>query len=179
MPKYVALLRGIAPTNPQMRNENLRGVLEDLGLSNVETVISTGNVIFDSPSRAVRSLENRIEKAWPAKLGFTSTTIIRSKAELEKLVVADPFKGRTDSRASQFNVTFLKRPAKVDLKFPHRPKDRAYVLLGVHESAVCSVIDLTSDRTPDLMLWVEKQFGKEITTRTWKTVHRILKRMES
>jgi hypothetical protein len=28
------------------------------------------------------------------------------------------------------------------------------------------------------MRWLEKEFGKEITTRTWKTVGRILKRMD-
>ena len=32
-------------------------------------------------------------------------------------------------------------------------------------------------RTPDLMLWLEKQFGKKITTRTWKTVGKILAKM--
>jgi hypothetical protein len=45
------------------------------------------------------------------------------------------------------------------------------------DGAICSVIDLTGSRTPDLMLRLEKQFGKEITTRTWKTVERILKAM--
>ena len=42
---------------------------------------------------------------------------------------------------------------------------------------ICSVIDLTSAKTPDLMRWMEKEFGKEITTRTFKTVERILRRL--
>jgi hypothetical protein len=29
------------------------------------------------------------------------------------------------------------------------------------------------------MAWLEKQFGKDITTRTWKTVGRIVKRLET
>jgi uncharacterized protein (DUF1697 family) len=56
--------------------------------------------------------------------------------------------------------------------------NRDYTLLGMVDGAICSVIDLTSSQTPDLMLWLEKKFGKEITTRTWKTVERILKVME-
>jgi hypothetical protein len=40
------------------------------------------------------------------------------------------------------------------------------------------VIDLTSAKTPDLMRWLEKEFGKEITTRTYKTVQRILKKLD-
>lgn len=41
--KYVALLRGIAPTNPNMRNDKLREVFEKPGFKNVQTVISSGN----------------------------------------------------------------------------------------------------------------------------------------
>ena len=57
MRSYVALLRGIAPTNPKMRNNRLREVFEDLGFSNVRTVISSGNVLFETDSSAVRALE--------------------------------------------------------------------------------------------------------------------------
>ncbi|MBA3630747.1 MAG: DUF1697 domain-containing protein [Actinobacteria bacterium] len=43
MKSYVALLRGIGPSNPNMRNDRLRAVFEDLGFSNVRAVISSGN----------------------------------------------------------------------------------------------------------------------------------------
>ena len=76
------------------------------------------------------------------------------------------------------NVTFLKQKTTVDLKFPYQVENRAYRLLGMYQGALCSVIDLTSSKTPELMTWLEKQFGKEITTRTWKTVERILKMMK-
>ena len=72
MTKYVALLRGIAPTNPNMRNDKLRSVFEKLGFENVKTVISSGNVVFESPSRSIRKLEERIAKAFPEELGFTA-----------------------------------------------------------------------------------------------------------
>ena len=50
--RYVALLRGIGPANPNMRNEKLRGVLEELGLANVASVISSGNLLFDTEDGA-------------------------------------------------------------------------------------------------------------------------------
>lgn len=178
MTTYVALLRGIAPTNPNMRNEKLRGVFDELGFTNVRTVISSGNVIFESPSRRVGQLEEEIENAISEQLGFNSTTIIRSKAAIQKFVDQDPFRGMTHSQKSYLNVTFLKQKATVDLKFPYNVENRAYTLLGMYDGAICSVIDLTSSKTPDLMIWLEKQFGKEITTRTWKTVERILKGMK-
>jgi uncharacterized protein (DUF1697 family) len=49
--------------NPNMRNEKLRGVFEGLGLTNVKTVISSGNVLFESPREDVPALEAEIEDA--------------------------------------------------------------------------------------------------------------------
>ena len=86
MKKYVALLRGIAPTNPNMRNDKLRGLFEKLGFTNVQTVISSGNVLFESSSKSAKKLEETIEKALPEQLGFTSTTIMKSKEQLLKLL---------------------------------------------------------------------------------------------
>jgi hypothetical protein len=47
----------------------------------------------------------------------------------------------------------------------------------MYDGAIWSVIDLTSAKTFDLKIWLEKQSCKEITTRTWKTVERRLKGM--
>lgn len=170
MTKYVALLRGIGPGNPNMRGANLKSVLEDLGFSNVQTVISSGNVIFESDSIDTSKIEETIEQAWPVKLGFTSTTIIRSKDQLEALVVHDPYKGMSHSRESYLLVTFFK-------KLPSNPPGNFYSKLGIN--ALCSAIDTTQLRTPDFMPKLERQFGKDITSRTWNTVLRILKKMQA
>lgn len=60
MTKYIALLRGISPSNPNMRNKKLRAVFESLGFSNVQTIISSGNVIFTSPSKNTVDLEEKM-----------------------------------------------------------------------------------------------------------------------
>lgn len=61
---YAALLRGIGPGNPSMRNENLRSVCEGLGLEMVATVISSGNVIFKTDNVDITGLEATLEDAW-------------------------------------------------------------------------------------------------------------------
>jgi uncharacterized protein (DUF1697 family) len=91
--RYVALLRGIHPGNPKMRNEHLRRVVEGLGHTDVATVISSGNVVFASTIRSRARLEASLEAAWPEQLGFTSTTIVRSRTDLRLLVDGDPFDG--------------------------------------------------------------------------------------
>jgi len=51
MVKYAALLRGMSPSNPNMRNEKLRSVLKALVLRMFQTVISSGNILFESPPK--------------------------------------------------------------------------------------------------------------------------------
>lgn len=177
MTKHVALLRGIGPTNPNMHQKKLCGVLEKLGFSNVQGVISSGNVIFESDSEDATALEALIEKAWPEQLGFTSTTIVRSRKELLDLAEKDPFKGFEHSNRSYLMVTFFKHEAKIPFKLPYQPPGKTYKLIAACDRSLMSVTDNTAIKTTDLMAWLEKQFGKEITSRTWKTVHRILKKM--
>jgi uncharacterized protein (DUF1697 family) len=176
MTKYVALLRGIHPMNPNMRNTKIQEVFEKkLGFTNTAAVIASGNILFESKIKDQKKLETQIEKAIQKNLGFTSSTIVKSKEDLEKLVKANPFKGKTDSRGSQFNVTFLQSPPKGKIQFP---SGVGYECVGVSNGAICTTIDLTKTKTPDLMTKLEKQFGKQITTRTWKTIFRILAKME-
>src|SRR5258708_5139864 len=98
MTTYVALLRGIGPSNPNMHPAKLKGAFEKIGFTNVHTVIASGNVVFDSPSKNIKALETKIETALPKLLGFKRAVIIKSKEELEKLVKKNPFKGIKDEK---------------------------------------------------------------------------------
>lgn len=145
--KYVALIRGIMPGNPNMKSARLKEFFESLGFQNVKTVIASGNVVFESDSKDQSALEAKIEKELPKKLGFSKTTIVRSEEELKKFVSTDPFKGVIDEKPNYLLVTFF--------------KDR--------KPEIATVIDLSGPKTPDFMAKMEKQYGKELTTRTWKT----------
>lgn len=155
--KYVALLRGIMPMNPNMKSTKLKEFFESLGFENVQTVIASGNILFDSPSADITSLEEKIERELPRRLGFTSSTIIRSQDEIKALIDKNPFKNVKDEKPNYLVVTFFKEPRK----------------------EVSTVIDLTKSDGSTMMRMLEKEYGKAITTRTWKTVHRILIKMAS
>jgi uncharacterized protein (DUF1697 family) len=175
--KYVALLRGIGPGNPNMRNEKLRSVFESLGFENVQTVISSGNVLFESPSRDVLALETMIEEAFPKQLGFTSTTIVRSLEELEEIIALRPFGSSKHDQESYLTVTFLKHELSKSSNRPEPPKSDGYKVVLIINREIFSATDLTSGKGAQLMAWLERHYGKQITTRTWKTVERIVQRM--
>lgn len=177
--RYAALLRGIGPTNPNMRNEKLRGVFEKLGFDDVRTVITTGNVLFESPDKDAAGLESAIEEEIEKRLGFFSTTIIRSQQQLKRLVGDDPFGGAEDLPTARLHVTFLKKRQRSDLKVPYRAEGKGWSIVAVRGREICSLIDESGATTPDVMAWMEKRFGKQITTRTWTTVQKILTRLEN
>lgn len=176
MPVYVALLRGIGPTNPNMRNAKLREVFESLGFSDVRSVISSGNIIFTTPKADVVQLQTKIEQALSEKLGLKNSVILRSQDQLQKLVDDDTFAQLAHAPKTYLTVTFLK---DVPPKGPMATPETSSVIKKIDRKAgvIFAITDTTASKTPDFMAWLERQFGKEITTRTFKTVERILKKM--
>jgi uncharacterized protein (DUF1697 family) len=172
--KYVALLRGILPGNPNMHNDKLRSVFENLGYREVKSVISSGNIIFETEETQREKVESAIENAFPLQLDFNTTAIVRSQNELQKIVNAGPFGSTMDIPRSRLNVTFLKNPMKPSSLLPYTSPAKSYQVFKIDHLTLGSIIDTTSSKTPDVMNWLEKSLGKEITTRTNKTIHRIL-----
>lgn len=174
--RHVALLRGIGPGNPKMRNAELVRVLRDVGLDDVEAVISSGNYVFRAGGSDRAALEARIEAGLGAHLGAPCSTIVRSQRQIESLCRLDVFDGYDDGPEARCHVTFLKRrpPAGHDLP----TSGDGYEVLGLQRQAVFLVVDSSRAKTPDVMARMERSFGKAITTRSWRTVHRIRRTLD-
>jgi uncharacterized protein (DUF1697 family) len=168
---HLALLRGIGPGNPKMRNAELVRVFERAGLDDVRTVTSSGNVLFSSPERGRRGLEDRIEEALHDHLGRPCTAIVRSGRQLERLAGLDVFAGRDDGPTGRANVTFLKWPARAPSEPPDLGPDGEVV--AVRDGAVFLVVDTTSAAAPAVVRALERAYGTATTMRTWRAVHRI------
>lgn len=177
MAKFVALLRGIAPAFPNMKNEDLRRVFERLGFAGVSSVLSSGNILFEAQQAQIRQWEQTLEAAWPAQLGFKSTTIIRSQKQLSRLLAAKPFAMPSRGKAGYSLVTFFKRRPKLEFELPYQPPGRPYEFVYYAEKALCSISDPTAPAN-DPGGWLERHYGKEMTSRSAQTVERILRRME-
>lgn len=162
-----------------MTSEKFRFFFEGLGFTGVQVVLASGNIIFKSSTNDEEALTKRIEKALPQKLGFSRSVIIRRESELQDLIDLDPFKGfeQDHNKTTYLLFTFFRHAPTVSLKLPYTPENKPYTLLGSIDNAVYGSVDLTSSKTPDYMKWLEKQFGKDITSRTPKTIRLILSRM--
>lgn len=173
--KYVALLRGITPTNPKMRNQKLQAEFERLGFQNVKGVISSGNIIFSTPRTDVAEIESDLEQIIKANLGFTTSAIIRTQKQLKSVMANDPFKSFDHSPNSYLTVTFLQKPAPSPATKQAPPN--SFTIVKTTPSEICGVTN-TSLKSPNPMTYLEKQYGKQITTRTSKTVERLIRMME-
>ena len=109
MPRHVAFLRAINVGGRTVRMEALRRLFEEMGFTNVETFIASGNVIFDARGAAT-ALERRIEQALREALGYEVATFVRTPAELADVVRHEPFDAADVEAARALYVLFLKAP---------------------------------------------------------------------
>ena len=61
MARYVALFASINVGGNRLTMAELRAAFEAEGLTNVETVVASGNVLFDHAERPTRGLEEKLE----------------------------------------------------------------------------------------------------------------------
>jgi uncharacterized protein (DUF1697 family) len=106
MPKYVAFLRAINVGGHVVKMDYLRALFESLGFSNIETLIASGNVIFDSKSKNTRAIEQKIEKHLQAALGYEVATFVRAVPELEAVARYQPF-GDSELKAEDAAVLYI------------------------------------------------------------------------
>ena len=91
MPRYVAFLRAINVGGHIVKMDQLRKLFAELGFTEVETFIASGNVLFTSPSKSGPALEKKIEKHLGAALGYQVATFVRTAAEVCAAAAHEPF----------------------------------------------------------------------------------------
>jgi uncharacterized protein (DUF1697 family) len=107
--KYVALLRGINVGGKSIvRMADLKECVEDLGYDNVSTFIASGNVFFETPERDAAKLERAIERALERRFKLPITVVVRSRAEVGRIVGAIPAKW-IGNESVRVYVAFLRR----------------------------------------------------------------------
>src|SRR5260221_11092256 len=116
MPRYAAFLRAVSPENAGM--PELKRAFETAGFTEVETVISSGNVIFSARAAAPASLQRRAEAAMRKRLGHPFLTIVRPVDALAAMLASDPYRKFRLGRGAKRIVTFLRAPPAARIALP-------------------------------------------------------------
>jgi uncharacterized protein (DUF1697 family) len=92
--KYVALLRGINVGGRVVKMAELTVLFEALGLTRVQTVLQSGNVVFEGGSAATH--KTSIEAGLSKRFHYPAKVQVYSLVALKKIVDACPFQSSSE-----------------------------------------------------------------------------------
>ena len=175
MPTYIAMLRGINVTGHKMiKMDALRASLAALRLSNVQTYIQSGNVIFGIGNGSVAALCEKIQQRILRDFGFAVPVFLRTAKELEQIIKDNPFLNETAIDHSKLHVTFLSDAALDTASEALQPlavKPERFCVIGREIYLYCPN---GYGRTKLSNTAIEKKLSIRATTRNWKTVNTLL-----
>ena len=171
MPVYVALLRGVNVGGARkLPMKELAPALAELGLEDVVTYIQSGNVVFRAPSGGRAKLVSQIEQAIETAFGLDVTVMLRTPAELAKIVAANPFGEPTGEAARR-----VPRPqAREGGAREARPRPLAARRVRRRGTEVYLRFPNGYGRTKLGGDYFERMLGVRATARNWRTVTKLL-----
>jgi uncharacterized protein (DUF1697 family) len=167
---YAALLRGInLGSHNKISMADLRALFEELDADDVQTYVQSGNVVFRSKLTAAE-LEKAVEREIENALSLHVTVLIRTKAQLAKIVRDNPFLDR-EKPEKALHVTFLARkppPARVRELDPAGFEPDTFDVSG---REVYLHFPNGYGRSKLSNAYFEKALDVRATTRNWRTVN--------
>jgi uncharacterized protein (DUF1697 family) len=170
--RYIALLRGVnVGRAKRVAMADLRKLIEDLGYSDVRSVLNSGNVVFRAPPLLPVDAAAGIEEMLVLKLGVAARVMVLGCDDLAAIVAENPLLPvATD--LSRLLVFILAEPDMRELVAPLAEQDWAPGALAVGQRAAyvwCPNGVLDSAAAAAL----GKQLGDATTSRNWSTVSKL------
>jgi uncharacterized protein (DUF1697 family) len=174
----VALLRAVnLAGHNAVKMADLCRVATGTGLDGVTSLLQSGNLVFQCRRATTASIERRLETAAREQLELDTDFMVRTAAEWDAMIAANPFAAEAESEPGRLLAMTLKRaPAASTLQVLQRAiKGGERVgLVGAQLYVVypegIGVSKLTSKV-------IEKALGTPATGRNWNTVSRIQQAM--
>lgn len=174
MTAYVALLRAVnVAGNNRVAMPRLVAILDALGLAGGRALLQTGNLVFEADGRSTTELEQLLEEETARRLGLYTDYMVRSAAEWQALIAANPFPEEAKDDPSHLLVMFLKdAPSTSSVEalqaaIPGRERVQAegkqlYIVYpdGIGRSKLTNAL-------------IERKLGTRGTGRNWTTVRKL------
>jgi uncharacterized protein (DUF1697 family) len=167
--KQVALIRGInVGRAKRVAMADLRALVEDLGYSEVRTLLNSGNVVFGAPETDKLDSAARIEEALSTRLGVSARVIVLTAEELATVVTGNPLVGVADD-PSRLLVAVLANQADRSRLEPLKEQDWTPEVLdiGARVAYLWCPDGVLASR---LAKAVGQLLGDTLTTRNWATI---------
>ena len=169
MPVYVAMLRGVNAGGNPLKMAWLREACGELGFGEVQTYLQSGNLVLSSKLGA-EAVARKLKAAIDGQTRLPVPVVVRSSAEMAKVVAENPFLKQKGIDPTKLHVTFLERAAaRPDTaKLDKLAGTRDAYRLAKREVYLHCPINYGQSKLVNTTL--EKVLGGSATTRNWNTV---------
>jgi uncharacterized protein (DUF1697 family) len=114
--RQVALLRGVNLGKRQVIMSELRALCEGAGFTDVRTLLASGNLVLDAKEKGAK-LEAKLEKLILDEMELKTDVFVRTGAELDAIIAANPFKAFAKSQPNFLVTVFMReRASAVEMK---------------------------------------------------------------
>ena len=176
MPRYLALFGSINVGGNRLTMAELRGAFEAEGFANVETVVASGNVLFDHPERPDEGLEEKLSLLMRERFGFGSVALVRSRDALAATIAENPF--AADGEEKFVHTLFLDGPVDVP-GFDRLEADRTgSERLAMGDRALHIDYVAGAGESKLVGAFIERRLGRKGTARNLRSMKRILAKMD-
>lgn len=171
MPTYVSVLRAInLGSHHRIAMGDLKAMCARIDLEDAQTLVASGNLVFKSAIKSSAKLEQILESASTRHLGVTTDYFVRSAAEWQDIIDANPFRAEAKSDPARVVMMCLRdapTPAQVSA-LQATIKGREMVRAkGKH---AYFVYPDGQGRSKLTIAMIEKALGTRGTARNWNTV---------
>jgi uncharacterized protein (DUF1697 family) len=172
---HVALLRAVNLASRNMvAMADLRALAEGLGFEKVQTLLQSGNLIFDSKPTGAR-LEGLLEATAKKGLGLETDFFVRTAREWQAVIKANPFPAEARKDPAHLVLLCLKeapdRPAVAALRQAIKGRE----LVEAEGRQAYLVYPDGIGRSKLTMAVIERHLGTRGTGRNWNTVLKLAK----
>jgi uncharacterized protein (DUF1697 family) len=169
---YVALLRAVNVGGRWVSMADLRAAVESLGYTKVRTLLQSGNLIFAS-SKRVAAIQRDLEIAVLRRFGFETTIMVRSAAELDAVISANPFKDEAKKDPGHLIVVFLKSKAGAKEEKALRAAIVGRERIALRGKTLYAAYPDGLGRSKLTAALIDRHLGTSGTARNWNTVTKL------
>jgi uncharacterized protein (DUF1697 family) len=174
MTTYVALLYSIViDKTRRVAMADLRDIATGLGHQNARTLVSTGNLLFDSDATSISDLEKTLEAAFITFHGKHVDIIVRSADQWRKLAASNPFLRESADHPDRVVVRVMREPAPQVVEDLFRPYQTAGEQVRIVDGDLWIAFAGQPSQSKLLGVLAPRRMGGIGTTRNWNTVRRL------
>jgi uncharacterized protein (DUF1697 family) len=180
VPDYVVLLRAIGPGNAMPMAE-LRAMCSDLGMSDPQTYIASGNLLVRASQREPRRVAALIERGIRDRFrGVKTDAVVRAAKAWRAYAEGNPFAGDPPAVPKMLHLGLANEPPRADLleTLEARATNGERIRLA-GDALWIDYGEIGAGQTRLTPAFINKAFGSPVTQRNLNTVNQLLERIEA